>query len=1096
SCRICRGEATNSQPLFHPCNCRGSIKYVHQGCLFEWLKHSNKSTHKCDICNTEYKFKTIYDPEMPQRIPVGLILSKFTNFVSSGILKSISVTLYVLFLLQLPMFWKFAGRVYTWAIDGTLPQENPSVLNALLLGRFDISSHRNAVTTGSPTDLLFVYAEHIFQYTYYSGVRHIFVFLLVHIALFIEHEWVVRDEGYTKSLMKRIGKEPRTKLLDMLQQALTALRNDGDNGNAEAAQNVHQLEMLARAIDDLQNEDPNARPNGGPNQFQNTEEELRRITQNGDLFGDNMAPVDPLPNNNFEFDNDNDELDDDAVAAEEAEALAAAAANANGGGDFLELFGFAFDIKTPIICTIMADSIIAVYLFAFYFIPHTIGSTVASFSRISVEFAYLSIKQYFIEPVWLTIASIFIEPNPTHTTFLERLSLLAIGYGIIGYTIYALMNSLTAGKKPVLGGSRKVFKILFEITSTFKVFFIFALEIVLFPMYCGWLLDFCGAPVVLPRFSVSESDGSKSILLLLSSISEFTQASHTRLYGYWVIGTAYMLCIALFVGMVRNKILRPGVLFFIRSPEDPNARLIHDALVKPLMLQMSRIYLSAKVYTVFILAGIGGITWSLRLFNMGDLSEDSTWRPSLAMLLSIPFHAATINSYFSLLQKYVHKYWKRVFEISAHKVRLSHFILGKPVSQERGYIVYRNVFLQLLGTSQPDYSRPTTYREAIKIFEENPEVKACFVPNGSYVRVPDNDTVCRKYVKKLFVAVTKDDKLITAPAQSESSVQSGYETPTSDEEQDVNTDNRYTIVYRPPNLKTRCFGLLGILWGFSVILCVSVFLISLVIGRPVVRALGIIFHFMEIYKGEISFKNSFPLDWNLDVYSIGIGFRIIMILLESFDKRLDERQTPGEVPAEQGAAAPQEFNIPNEALPANLGANNRLRIDLGAQFVFTFVLWMTVWVGGVHLYCVEIPARFYHQLGHPVPVSLFELNRFTTPLHLLVSYWTIFVYLKYPVAWIKMILQDIDGEFDGEPTKVWLKLLLIDFACVWGPSVISAIGLKVTGYDQYLVYDKALIFSVYAGIKLLLALISAYNSLVESVKNEKYVRGRTIQNID
>lgn len=31
-CRVCRGEATAQQPLFYPCLCSGSIKYVHQ----EW----------------------------------------------------------------------------------------------------------------------------------------------------------------------------------------------------------------------------------------------------------------------------------------------------------------------------------------------------------------------------------------------------------------------------------------------------------------------------------------------------------------------------------------------------------------------------------------------------------------------------------------------------------------------------------------------------------------------------------------------------------------------------------------------------------------------------------------------------------------------------------------------------------------------------------------------------------------------------------------------------------------------------------------------------------------------------------------------------
>jgi E3 ubiquitin-protein ligase MARCH6 len=31
-CRICRSEGTEGEPLFYPCKCSGSIKFVHQ----EW----------------------------------------------------------------------------------------------------------------------------------------------------------------------------------------------------------------------------------------------------------------------------------------------------------------------------------------------------------------------------------------------------------------------------------------------------------------------------------------------------------------------------------------------------------------------------------------------------------------------------------------------------------------------------------------------------------------------------------------------------------------------------------------------------------------------------------------------------------------------------------------------------------------------------------------------------------------------------------------------------------------------------------------------------------------------------------------------------
>ena len=46
-CRICRSEAAEGDPLFFPCACSGSIKYVHQSCLLQWLRHSSK-TH-CEV---------------------------------------------------------------------------------------------------------------------------------------------------------------------------------------------------------------------------------------------------------------------------------------------------------------------------------------------------------------------------------------------------------------------------------------------------------------------------------------------------------------------------------------------------------------------------------------------------------------------------------------------------------------------------------------------------------------------------------------------------------------------------------------------------------------------------------------------------------------------------------------------------------------------------------------------------------------------------------------------------------------------------------------------------------------------------------------
>ena len=41
-CRICRCEEEEGRPLFHPCKCSGSIKFVHNDCLEAWLKDVEK----------------------------------------------------------------------------------------------------------------------------------------------------------------------------------------------------------------------------------------------------------------------------------------------------------------------------------------------------------------------------------------------------------------------------------------------------------------------------------------------------------------------------------------------------------------------------------------------------------------------------------------------------------------------------------------------------------------------------------------------------------------------------------------------------------------------------------------------------------------------------------------------------------------------------------------------------------------------------------------------------------------------------------------------------------------------------------------------
>jgi E3 ubiquitin-protein ligase DOA10 len=65
-CRVCHGESEPDNQLFFPCKCDGSIKYVHQECLEQWLKVSNKQ--KCELCGEVFHFQKVYKTDAPYHI--------------------------------------------------------------------------------------------------------------------------------------------------------------------------------------------------------------------------------------------------------------------------------------------------------------------------------------------------------------------------------------------------------------------------------------------------------------------------------------------------------------------------------------------------------------------------------------------------------------------------------------------------------------------------------------------------------------------------------------------------------------------------------------------------------------------------------------------------------------------------------------------------------------------------------------------------------------------------------------------------------------------------------------------------------------------
>lgn len=117
TCRICRGEPTADEPLFYPCKCSGSIKFVHQHCLVEWLSHSQKK--HCELCKTPFHFTKLYDQNMPNTVPLPVFLRQAAVHTWRSLLTSSRFLLVIfVWMAWLPWCMRTIWRGLFWIGDG------------------------------------------------------------------------------------------------------------------------------------------------------------------------------------------------------------------------------------------------------------------------------------------------------------------------------------------------------------------------------------------------------------------------------------------------------------------------------------------------------------------------------------------------------------------------------------------------------------------------------------------------------------------------------------------------------------------------------------------------------------------------------------------------------------------------------------------------------------------------------------------------------------------------------------------------------------------------------------------------------------------
>ena len=104
-CRICFSPEEDNNRLIKPCNCKGSMEYVHEKCINQWIRHAG--IDKCDLCGFKLRTKErLLNPFSALRRLVRYMNRDKKRYIY-----------WVLYLVYLYLYGKRVGRVLTSFLD-------------------------------------------------------------------------------------------------------------------------------------------------------------------------------------------------------------------------------------------------------------------------------------------------------------------------------------------------------------------------------------------------------------------------------------------------------------------------------------------------------------------------------------------------------------------------------------------------------------------------------------------------------------------------------------------------------------------------------------------------------------------------------------------------------------------------------------------------------------------------------------------------------------------------------------------------------------------------------------------------------------------
>ncbi|KAH0164518.1 hypothetical protein KCU67_g5107, partial [Aureobasidium melanogenum] len=398
---------------------------------------------------------------------------------------------------------------------------------------------------------------------------------------------------------------------------------------------------------------------------------------------------------------------------------------------------------------------------------------------------------------------------------------------LAGYILLAMIGTMYLLRKESLFNSpglqqieKSFADLLKQAGGVLKVILIISIEMLVFPLYCGMLLD-CA---LLPLFENAS---------VASRLAFASRSPWLFVFLHWFIGTCYMFHFALFVSMCR-RVLRSGVLYFIRDPDDPTFHPVRDVLERSVTTQLRKIAFSGLVYGGLVIVCLGGAIWGTSRFGVFPIR----WaRPEADLEFPIDFLGynllAPVVALYLFPSKGMEKVFGRWLKLCARSLRLSQFLFGERRKIEEGHL-----------EGEPWLSKLNPWKDQGAIVKSGN-----FIKDGKYVRAPATDQVRIPRGERVFLEVDESDQRVDGTSAS-----NGIH---------GRQPENFMQVYIPPWFRLRILTFISCLWMFAIAMGFGVTVVPMIFGRQI----------MSILAPDHIAPN--------DLYNFAIGITALGIVLQS-----------------------------------------------------------------------------------------------------------------------------------------------------------------------------------------------------------------------